>query len=231
MLEQIASDTLEKICRRLLEYDPNIAEIVQFGSSVYASKYAKDIDLLVTTKEEKDYSGYLDSVDELNLPFDVDIVVKKTGDKLKNSFACQVLGAFEILYGDGGHLVEMTANFDPDFEEARAYIRGAKEYLELAKRTENKYDRDRNIRTAFNSLFHASRIAAMAFLSTKNVRWGRVKRRLLQPYRDKFDEFINILHIKHFYNGDYPQDFEREFDKWHTEVESFVKELEKERCR
>ena len=50
-------------------------------------------------------------------------------------------------------------------------------------------------RTAFNSLFHAARIAAMSYLATENARWGGIKRRLPQLYRAEFEEFFNTLHI------------------------------------
>ena len=43
-----------------MKYDPDIVEVVQFGSSVYASEYAGDVDLLVVTRRVKEYSGYLD---------------------------------------------------------------------------------------------------------------------------------------------------------------------------
>ena len=124
--------TKRRICGLLKEYDPGIVEIVQFGSSVYAPKYAKDLDLLLITKEKKGYGGYLDCLED----------------------------------------------FDPRFKEAKSYIRGAKEDLEMAMRSENEDDKDRRIRTAFNSLFHAARLAAMTSLSTENARWGRIKRRL-----------------------------------------------------
>ncbi|MEM2510160.1 MAG: nucleotidyltransferase domain-containing protein [Candidatus Methanomethylicia archaeon] len=66
---------LMEICRRLLEYDSNIVEIVQFGSSVYASEYARDVDILVLTRRVRDYDGYLDAVCIGDSPFNVDVVV------------------------------------------------------------------------------------------------------------------------------------------------------------
>lgn len=50
-------DPLDGICKRLLDYDPGIVEIVQFGSSVYAPERAEDADLLVITEKSKDYSA------------------------------------------------------------------------------------------------------------------------------------------------------------------------------
>jgi predicted nucleotidyltransferase len=217
----------KKICQRLLNYDPGIVEIVQFGSSVYAPQYARDLDLLVITREEKDYGGYLDCLDALDSPFDVDVVIHEVGDKLRESFALQVMGSCEILYGSGEYLRQMVGRFNPNFEEARAYLRGAREDLELAKKSRNRYDKDMRVRTAFNALFHAARTASMAYLATEESRWGKLKKELPHPYKGQFEEFIKILHLRYFYDGAYPDDFEAEFDRWHEKVEDFVKGLER----
>jgi len=34
--------------------------------------------------------------------------------------------------------------------------------------------------------------------------------------------FINVLHIDYFYNGNYPGNYEEEFEKWNKRVEEFV---------
>ena len=112
----------EVICKRLLGYDKDIVEIIQFGSSVYAPEHARDLDLLVITKNKKEYGGYLDSLESLNLTFDVDVVVKGEDEELRDDFACQILGAFEVLYGDGKYLSKMTRNFDPSFELSLIHI-------------------------------------------------------------------------------------------------------------
>jgi len=59
----------EGICKRLVGYDKDIVEIIQFGSSVYAPEHAMDLDLLVITKDKKEYGGYLDCL--ADLPFDI----------------------------------------------------------------------------------------------------------------------------------------------------------------
>jgi len=219
----------EGICKRLVGYDKDIVEIIQFGSSVYAPEYARDVDLLVITRRKKEYGGYLDCLDELGMDFDV--VVKEEGEVLRSDFACQILGAFEILHGDGRYLAEITKDFDPSYEEAKSHLRRAREYLELAKRSADEYDKDGHIRTAFNELFHGSRVAAMVYLSMENTRWGQIKRRLPRHYRDEFEEFINVLHIDYFYNGNYPANYEEEFEKWYKRVEEFVSELEEKSGR
>jgi len=50
---------------------------------------------------------------------------------------------------------------------------------------------------------------------------------LPEPYNRRFREFINVLRIKCFYDGEYPKDrVEQEFDKWYGMIEEFVKSLE-----
>jgi len=211
----------EVICKRLLGYDKDIVEIIQFGSSVYAPEHARDLDLLIITKDKKEYGGYLDCL--ADLPFDTDVVVKEVGEKLRRAY--NILGAFVILYGDGGYLKEMTKDSDSSFEDAKAMLVAAKDYLKMGKEAEGGV-KDVHIRNSFNSLFHAARIAAMVYLAIGNARWGQIKRRLPRHYRDEFEEFINVLHIDYFYNGNYPANYEEEFEKWYKRVEDFVRRLE-----
>ena len=72
---ELSEGMKEVICKRLLVYDKDIVEVIQFGSSVYAPEYARDVDLLVITKDKKEYGGYLDCL--ADLPFDTDVVVKE----------------------------------------------------------------------------------------------------------------------------------------------------------
>ena len=222
---ELNEEIRDKICRSLLKYDHDIVEIVEFGSSVYAPEYARDLDLLVITKDKKEYGGYLDYLDELNLSFDVDVVVKGEDERLKSNFACQILGAFEVLYGDGSNLEEMTKNFDPSYEEARTALESGKMHMKDSKGLSGDL-KARYIRNAFNELFHAARIAAMVHLAIEDTRWGRIKRRLRRPYREEFEEFINVLHIDYFYNGNYPENYEDEFERWYKRVKDFIRRLE-----
>jgi len=215
---------LERICHRLLEYDPEIVEVIQFGSSVYAPEHARDVDLLVITRNPRDYDGYLDAVEEVSPPFNVDIVVIGVGRRLREDFIRGVLGAFNILYGDGKHLLEYAKMLgDPTFDESRAALRVARRLFILAKMTSEALDRDRLFREAFDSLFHAARIAVMTYLSTEASRWGLLRRMLPEQYNKQFREFIDILHIKYFYHGEYPREYvDEEFNKWFSVVERFV---------
>lgn len=221
-------DSLEKLCRKLLEYDPDIVEIVHFGSSIYAPQYAKDVDLLVITRRVKDYSGYLDAVnmeDTLS-----DVLVFKVGEAPRQDLLRGILGAFKILYGDGRHLLKYAETLsDPTFEEAESSLRVAASLMKLALETANPLDKDRLFREAFDSLFHAARIASMVHLSTDIGRWGLIRRELPEPYKTKFSKFINTLHIKYFYNGEYPKEkVGEEFDAWFHKVKEYIEELESE---
>jgi hypothetical protein len=178
-------ERLEKLCKRLLRYDPEVVEVVLFGSSVYAPERAKDVDLLVFTKGEKERLGYWDAVGDF--PFGVDVAVMKVGEPLKGDFAWQVLGAHRVLYGDGSYLKEATFNIgNPPLEEAWTAIETAKRYMKDAEEAPNESLKDVHIRDAFNKLFHAARLASMAYLAIDETRWGKVKRMLPSKLREEF---------------------------------------------
>jgi hypothetical protein len=221
---------LEEICKNLIKYDQDIVEIIQFGSSVYAPEYSKDIDLLVITKKAKEYEKYFDIANPENAPINVDILVFNINDKPRKELLIGILGAFKILYGSGEYLLKYVKELgDPTFEEAKSSLRVASSLLKLALGTKNPIDKDRLCREAFDALFHAARIASMVYLSTEISRWGFIKRELPEPYKTNFSEFINTLHINYFYNGNYPKDkVKQEFHKWFRKVEMYINSLESE---
>jgi hypothetical protein len=221
--------SLQLAVKRLLEYDSDIVEVVQFGSSVYAPELSRDVDLLVITKRAREYRGYLDAVS----PLEADVIVVEVGEAVGESLLRGVLGSFRILYGDGSYLAELAKRLgDPSFEGARASLGAALDYFELSKGAGDELVRDRHVRAAFDALFHAARLASMAYLSTEVGRWGYVRRRLEEPFRSIFSEFIETLHMKYSYNGEYPREnLEEEFKKWFKRVEDYVSALEAERRR
>ncbi len=95
---------LEGLCRALLRADPDIKDIIQFGSSVYAPDLALDIDLLVTTAAKKDSDVYWDAV--ADWPVKVDIIVRESGQRIGDWIALGVLAAHKVLYGDGSTIEE-----------------------------------------------------------------------------------------------------------------------------
>ena len=69
----------------------------------------------------------------------------------------------------------------------------------------------------------------MVYLSLDVSRWGLIKRGLPDPYRNRFKEFIEVLHVKYFYNGDCPKDRPREeFSKWLRRVREHINDIESE---
>lgn len=99
--------------------------------------------------------------------------------------------------------------------------------MELSERASDPLLKDRHAGEAFDSLFHAAKMASMAYLSTDVGRWGLVRKRLPEPYKTKFNDFIITLHIKYFYNGEYPKErAKEEFNLWLKKVKEYVNELE-----
>lgn len=231
-MKHAKEELLNQLCHRLLDYDQEIAEVVLFGSSVYAPERARDVDLLVFTRGEKDRRDYWKAVGDLL--FDVDVVVTKVGESLDGSFAWQVLGAHRVLYGDGSCLREAASHLrnppSPNpFEEAWTAIETAKRYVKDAEEAPNEALKDAHIRDAFNKLFHAARLASMAYLATDETRWGRVKRMLPSEFEDEFQDFIDTLHVDYFYYGKYPKErIKEEFEIWLEKVKDYVKHLSEE---
>lgn len=234
---------LRKICEKLVKRDPDIVEIIGFGSSVYAPEHARDLDLLVFTKVRKDYGVYLDATcdvyDELDFVKNIDVVPCEAGKQIDRLLGIGVLGAYEILYGDGSYLRDATRRVreylkgqleNPTFEDAWSHITGvggAINDFKSAKRAKSASERERCIREAFDHLFHSSRIASMVYLSIEETRWGKIRRMLPSPYGGEFREIANTLHIKYFYEGNYPREMvTKEFNKWLKKVEDYVRRLE-----
>lgn len=219
---------LEGLCQALLQADPDIQEIVQFGSSVYAPDLALDIDLVVTTAMKKDRDIYWDAV--ADWPINVDVVVREPGEPIGDRIARGICAAHQVLYGNGQTLKEaMTTMPVPTYEEAYAALQAAHEYHRSAVAASDELLRDRHHRTAFNALFDAARSAAMTYLSTEETRWGELRRALPAPHAKAFREFVNVLHVEYFYHGNYPrEDVEGVFHRWHKQVGRFIEALKRE---
>jgi len=229
----VLTDVFNQKCKALIRWDPDIVEIIQFGSSVYAPERAKDVDLVIITRNEKYYAGYFDAANPEDAPFNVDVLVLNTNKAPKPDLLRSILGAFKILYGDGRYLLEYAKTLgDPTFDESTTSLKAAADYMSLAKATEDPLLKDRHIREAFDALFHATRLASMVYLSIEISRWGLVKRRLPKQYRRDFETFIEILHLKYLYNGEYPREgVEEEFQTWLKKVQEYVGNLKKESHR
>jgi len=223
----ITNSLLAKIVDALLATDPNIVAIVLFGSAVYAPDLARDIDLLVISKEPKSWDCYVDAALQAAKGWDVDIVVKRVGEKTgRLGAAIKAFG--RLLWGDEQWLQGVIDDMPvPTFEDARRTIREAEADAREAMETDDAWHSDRRWRSAFNWLFEAARLAAMAYLNTDETRWGILRGQLPQPFQDEFRAIANALHIRFWYEGDYPhENTEWHFQTWRDRVAQFINDLE-----
>lgn len=216
---------LQAMCQALLQADPDIVAIVQFGSSVYAPDLAHDVDLVVTTRAKKDSAVYWDAL----LDYDVDLVVREPGQPVGRDIALSIRAWSRSLYGDDQTREEVMAYMTiPTYEEARKMLTLADENLVLAQQSDDEFFRDRRYRDAFDTLFHAARYAAMTFLHTEETRWGRVRRQLPPPFDTRFRDFIETLHVEYGYHGEYPKDMADEvYAHWRQVVSQFMDDVER----
>ncbi len=221
---KVISQWLPNLCEALLRADPDIVAIVQFGSSVYAPELANDIDLFVVTKHRKDFRVYLDAVAEC--PLNVDIVPLQVSEQA--GFIAVGVRAFgRLVWGDENAVLEVTKDMPvPTFDEAREVLEVGQIYLQNAAQESNLTRREAHYRNAFNSLFDAARLAAMAFLLTEETRWGILARQLPDPFDQRFRSIVNELHVVIFYHRQFPLDAEREYQRYRGIVRRFIDDLE-----
>ena len=214
-----------QVCRALLAGDPDIVAIVQFGSSVYAPEGAQDVDLLVLTKERKDYGLYLGATEEAFCG--VDVIPVEVGEEIGWPVALGVRATGRLLYGDGNLVERMVRNVPvPTFGEARKLLSRADRYFQSGGAESDPFFRETDYRTAFNTLFDAARLAAMAFLDTEQTRWGYLRGQLPAPFEEQFREIIDTLHVDYFYRRGLPGEVEQEYRCWRGKVEQFIADLQ-----
>ena len=219
-------DTLREICQRLIKVDDGIRDIILFGSAVYAPECAKDIDILITTKEPLEHDAYMDAVSDL--PIQVDVIVRKVGERIGEGIAMSVVAFGKVIYGDGATIEEVKKFMPPpSFEDAREYIVIADRTFADAEAEEAHSLKDKLYRAAFDFLFDAGRSAVMAYLNTEETRWGELRRMLSSSFSERFREIINTLHIRYSYDGDYPRNTVKEaYHHWREIVCKFIDDLE-----
>ncbi|MBI1927072.1 hypothetical protein HYR99_22865, partial [Candidatus Poribacteria bacterium] len=185
---------LPQICEQLVQADPDILAIVQFGSSIYAPESARDLDLLIFTRDRKAYGVYDDAT--LDFPLPIDPVPHSIDRPLGGYLAASVVAWGKLLYGERYTVERMIEKMPvPTYDEARQEVSIAGDYVQLAKHESHDFRREAHYRTAFNTLFDCARLAAMAYLNTDQTRWGELRRQLPEPYREQFRQIINHLHI------------------------------------
>jgi hypothetical protein len=217
---------LRKICQSLKAADADIVDIIQFGSSVYAPDLARDVDLLITTRNKKDEDLYLDAFLELDIG--VDVIVRTPGQVMGKDIAASVFLLGKVLLGNGQTMKEAEGFMAaPTFERARLALESADEILALTKKRKKKSLQHEFYCAAFKRLFDAARNAVMAYLNTENSRWGQLRKELPQPFDEQFRKIARTLHIQYSYDGNYPKDrADDEFKDWRQVVVNFIDELE-----
>lgn len=220
----VAGVNLDELVDALLRADPEIFEIVLFGSAAYAPDLARDVDVYVTTRLVKEYDIYLDVAEE----FSSDILVHSPRDAMNPSIALGIAAFGQALYGSGAILQEARKYMGtPTFIEARKLIVDADDNLFLAHQRDDPFYRDRRYRKVFDALFDAARYAAMAFAVTDDTRWKLLARQLPAAYEEPFRTFISVLHVQYHYDGRYPKDgTDQEYYKWRVVVTQFIDDLE-----
>jgi hypothetical protein len=217
----------QRLVRALRARDPDIIEIVQFGSSVYAPRHARDVDVFVLTRAKKEYAVYLDATTGYRR--NIDIVVAEPGERIGADIALALVTFSKTLYGNGKTRKEaMNSMAVPTFERARKYVLMADEQISKALEESTRDFRDARYRLAFDLLFDAARYAAMTFLALdEQTRWSELPRQLPTPFNKQFRELISFLHVQFNYQGTYPRDRADEtFQEWRAKVSAFIDALE-----
>lgn len=215
---------LEQVVARLRRTDPRIRAIVLFGSAVWAPDLARDLDILVVTESEPREGD--DGQDLFrDLPCSVDLVIRRVGDPLGSLAAAVRAG--RLLWGDPRVIREALSGMPvPSPAEVWQTIHAAEDYARLAQAASNPWRQDRHYRTAFNTLFEAARLAVMHYLGTEEERWGQLQKALPPVFASSFRRLVHHLHIRFWYEGDYPRDRPLEaFEQWKEEVQGFVQAL------
>lgn len=225
--KRVARPSLVALVKKLRAADPDIVEILQFGSSVYAPRLARDVDLLITTRAKKRIERYWDAAESWGGA--VDVLVRKPGQRIAPHIALAVLACSHALYGDGLTRREAKKFIGvPTYDDARMYLDMADHQLTQTRHAKNARYRDAYYRAAFDFLFDAARNAAMTFLATTENKWGKLPNRLPAPFGKQFREFISVLHVQFKYEGKYPHDHADEiFAEWRNKVNAFIDGLER----
>jgi len=220
---------LPRLAASLRRADPDIRDLVLFGSCAYAPDLAHDVDMVITTHCKKDEDTYWDAVEDF--PVDVDFIVREPGQRIGDHIAASLCAWRAVLYGNGETLTEVREQMPvPTFEGVRKLFTRADRLLRSAHGESDatlKYD---DYCSAFGKLFDIAREAAQAYLNTDVSRWGELRRSLPSPFDEQFREIINTVHVLYSYDGNYPEDrADEEYQRWREEVMRFVDDLEAER--
>lgn len=227
VVKDLAPEDFQELCRRLLEADPDIRDIVLIGSAAYAPACAHELDLVITTRKKKKFGVYMDAAADFAL--NVDVIPREVGERI-GRLTWGIVTQGRALYGEGETIQEAIGYMEevPTFAEARLLFQLADRNLSDAQQATDPLMKRHLYAAAFNGLFDIARLAVMAYLHSEQTRWGQLKRELPEPFRGQFEEIIDTLHRDYFYDRLYPRDAaDEEYALWRDFVARFVDELEK----
>jgi predicted nucleotidyltransferase len=215
---------------RVLQTAP-VRDAILIGSAVLAPDTARDLDIVVTAAElSEGQREMLQAALEDAAGRPVDLIVRQPGDVL-GSLALAI-AAGDVLKGRGESRREAVASLEragglvSSFDEAEASLRAAERILAWAAGEVAAQDRLEWYKTAFDKLFHAARVAALCYRGGDSTRWGGLQKQLPPPFGQRFQTFVETLHIRYAYDGRIPDGREEdEFTVWKAAVREFIDEM------
>ena len=220
----------ERVLSRLsavLAATDGIRDAVLIGSAVYAPDLARDYDVVLTVvgARERVRRKLAAALGET-----VDLIVRHPGDDLGGLALAVVAG--RVLAGQGQTMAEAEDRFAQrgdwrmaSFDEAVSHLAASRDYLELARHYHTGLLKETHFRTAFDSLFHAARVAALTFMGGDRTGWGGIQERLPPPWGQEFRAMASTLHVLYAYEGKLPKGEEETlaaFRRWEGAAERFV---------
>jgi hypothetical protein len=226
-MEKISESEFDDLCKAFLDADPDIRDIILFGSYVYAPSLARDIDLLVTTTKRKPIEIYCKVM--VDFSKDVDLIIREPCEEIGDLITWGIRSTGCILYGNGDSLKSISNIPMITFERVRKSLYRADDIF-LSAESETDIDiKDEAYRDSFDKLFDITRFAVMAYSDNGKALFEKSCRSLPEVFKERFNDIINILHIEYSDNGNYPKDkAAEEFRRWRNIVEQFIKDLEQD---
>jgi hypothetical protein len=216
---------LDDLCKALLDADPDIQDIILFGSYVYAPSLARDIDLFITTTKRKPIETYCDIMACSSK--NVDLIIRTPYEKIGDLLAIGIRANGCILHGNGESLKNIRNIPMIPFEHAQKYLYQVDDIFLVANSEIDTDVKDEAYRDSFDKLFDVARLAVMIYSDSGQYILGKSCRSLPEVFKERFNEIINKLHILYSENGNYPKDnVVEEFSRWRNIIEQFVNDLE-----
>jgi hypothetical protein len=222
----------KEFCKELLKIDEHIKEIIQFGSSVYAPRYAnsqccKDIDVFIFTERKKNsnetryntrYSKNRATLQEKFKIDKLDIFDNLNRRDFLSLHLYSIFGFGEVIHGSGAYIRNEIKKRPPTSinveEKITRLIYKAKNVRMIEKEEYNDEFND-NLRELYYVVIEVSgRYLSIAKLNN-------LKRNLLSS----FERFYKDLYLALPLQFRSKNEFLKVFNYWHKEVKNYIEEL------